>query len=333
MPGERRPVLGAHAAAMARHGRQVKQDREPRRALHQGADGGTAQAEDEVPLPVARHRPIGRLRRALADQDLGGEAGLAPSAAARPRHPQRPPGAQAGGQLAAQRPAALHVQRLIDGFVADAHGLIVAEVEPQAAGDLVRAPGCGPPPVLPTPVSAALPRHDGPVHRRPVRGDDKTGEPVLHVAPQRRVDRQLGSLRTAGGAVGMPLRGRGPVRQSAAAADTPGAWYRGHRLVSLDGTTIDLPDAPDLVEHFGRPAASRGASSFPQLRLLTLMETGPHAIFAMAFDRYDVGETGLAPEVPQQLRPGMLCLADRAFVGFDLWCPATVSGADLLWRV
>src|SRR3954452_12270868 len=217
MPGERRPVLGAHAAAMARHGRQVKQDREPRRALHQGADGGTAQAEDEVLLPVARHRPILRLRRALAEQDLGGEAGLAPSAAARPRHPQRPPGAQAGGQLAAQRPAALHVQRLIDGFVADAHGLIVAEVEPQAAGDLFWAPGCGPPPVLPTPVSAALPGHDGPVRRCTVRGDDETGEPVLHVAPQRLVDRQLGRFWTAGGSVGMPLRGRGPVRQTAAA--------------------------------------------------------------------------------------------------------------------
>src|SRR3954467_13547020 len=55
------------------------------------------------------------------------------------------------------------------------------------------------------------------------------------------------------------------VARPLAAADTPGAWYRGHRLVSLDGTTIDLPDAPDLEEHleehFGRPAASRGASS------------------------------------------------------------------------
>src|SRR3712207_1796423 len=58
-----------------------------------------SQPQDEIPLPVARHRPIGHLRRALADQDLGGDAGLAPSAAARPRHPQRPPGPQAGGQL------------------------------------------------------------------------------------------------------------------------------------------------------------------------------------------------------------------------------------------
>ncbi len=53
------------------------------------------------------------------------------------------------------------------------------------------------------------------------------------------------------------------VARPLAAADTPGAWYRGYRLVSLDGTTIDLPDAPDLEEHFGRPAASRGPAASP----------------------------------------------------------------------
>jgi hypothetical protein len=123
------------------------------------------------------------------------------------------------------------------------------------------------------------------------------------------------------------------VARPCAEPGTPGAWYRGHRLVSLDGTTIDLPDTPALDERFGRPAASRGASSFPQLRLLTLTETGTHAIFATAFDRYDVSEVRLAPELLPQLQPGMLCLADRAFVGFELWRTATAPGADLLWRV
>ena len=123
------------------------------------------------------------------------------------------------------------------------------------------------------------------------------------------------------------------VARPLAEAGTPGAWYRGHRLVSLDGTTIDLPDSPSLEERFGRPGASRGASSFPQLRLLTLTETGTHAIFAATFGHYDVSEVRLAPELLQQLLPGMLCLADRAFVGFALWRTATASGADLLWRV
>src|SRR3954452_5816496 len=67
MPGQRGPVLGARSAAVTRPAGQVKQDREPLRALHQGADLRAAQPQDEVPLPVARHRPILCLCRALAD--------------------------------------------------------------------------------------------------------------------------------------------------------------------------------------------------------------------------------------------------------------------------
>ena len=123
------------------------------------------------------------------------------------------------------------------------------------------------------------------------------------------------------------------VARPLAEPDTPSAWYRGRRLVSLDGTAIDLADTPELEERFGRPAASRGSSSFPQLRLLTLAETGTHAIFAAALDRYQVSEAHLARELLQQLQPDMLCLADRAFVGFELWRTAAASGAVLLWRV
>ncbi len=123
------------------------------------------------------------------------------------------------------------------------------------------------------------------------------------------------------------------VARPLAEPDTRGAWYRGRRLVSLDGTTIDLADTPELEERFGRPAASRGSSSFPQLRLLTLAETGTHAIFAAALDRYQVSEAHLARELLQQLQPDMLCLADRAFVGFELWRTAAASGAVLLGRV
>lgn len=113
----------------------------------------------------------------------------------------------------------------------------------------------------------------------------------------------------------------------------PGAWYRGCRLVSLDGTTLDLPDAPELEARYGRPGASRGTSSYPQLQLLSLTECGTHAIFAVALDRYDTSEVRLAPALLARLRPEMLCLADRAFVGFELWREAAASGANLLWRL
>jgi hypothetical protein len=112
----------------------------------------------------------------------------------------------------------------------------------------------------------------------------------------------------------------------------PGAWYQGRRLVSFDGTTIDVPDLPALEQHFGRPAAARGSSGFPQLRLLTLLETGSHAIFAAVIAGFSTGEVSLARRIVADLRPGMLCLADRAFVGYSLWRDAAATGADLLWR-
>jgi hypothetical protein len=118
------------------------------------------------------------------------------------------------------------------------------------------------------------------------------------------------------------------IAQPLAEPGLAGAWYRGRRLVSLDGTTIDLPDEPDLERRFGRPSASRGASSFPQVRLLALMETGTHAIFAAAIGRYDTSEVRLAPDLLERLRSGMLCLADRAFVGFALWQPGAALSAS-----
>src|SRR3954468_6853345 len=111
----------------------------------------------------------------------------------------------------------------------------------------------------------------------------------------------------------------------------PGAWYRGRRLVS--GTTILVPDEPELEQRFGRPSSSRGPGAFPQARLLALIESGTHAIFAAAIGRYDTSEVALAPPLLERLRPGMLCLADRGFVGFELWQAARAPGADLLWRV
>ena len=39
------------------------------------------------------------------------------------------------------------------------------------------------------------------------------------------------------------------VARPCAEPGTPGAWHRGRRLVSLDGTTIGPPDAPALEKH------------------------------------------------------------------------------------
>lgn len=123
------------------------------------------------------------------------------------------------------------------------------------------------------------------------------------------------------------------VVQPIAVASTKGAWYRRWRVVSLDGSTLDAADEQENDRVFGRPAASRGSSAFPQLRFVSLVENGTHVLFGTRMDGFKTGEITLAKDVVRALRPGMLCLADRNFYGFALWNQARVTEADLLWRV
>lgn len=116
---------------------------------------------------------------------------------------------------------------------------------------------------------------------------------------------------------------------------TPGAWYRGWRLMSLDGTTLDVGDTQANARAFGRPPSPRGVNAtgaFPQLRVVGLVETGTHVICGAQLGAYRSGELSLAEETLSSLGGEMLCLADRGFLGFDLWRRALATGAALVWR-
>ena len=114
---------------------------------------------------------------------------------------------------------------------------------------------------------------------------------------------------------------------------TKGAWYRGLRLVSVDGSTLEVADEAANDEAFGRPGASRGESAFPQLRFVALVENGTHVLFGTQLGPYATGEITLAKAALSALGKGMLCLADRNFFSFPLWTQARGTGADLLWRI
>ena len=113
---------------------------------------------------------------------------------------------------------------------------------------------------------------------------------------------------------------------------TKGAWFRQWRLVSLDGSTLDVADTVENDEAFGRPGASRGSSAFLKIRFVALLENGTHVLWAAHMDQYATDELTLAERVIPSLRQGMLCMADRFFPSYKLWGMAAKTGADLLWR-
>ena len=131
-----------------------------------------------------------------------------------------------------------------------------------------------------------------------------------------------------------------PIRQlhdevvrPVAVAATKGAWYRTWRLISVDGSTLDVADEKGNNEVFGRPGASRGESAYPKIRFVSLVENGTHVLFGSRMADYATSEVALAKTVLPSLGKGMLCLADRGFFGFEMWKQAAATGADLLWRV
>lgn len=157
------------------------------------------------------------------------------------------------------------------------------------------------------------------------------GDPTATTMPSKS---GISQARTRLGAAPLEALYREAVRP-VATAGTPGAWYRGWRVMSLDGTTLDVGDTQANARAFGRPASARGANvtgAFPQLRLVGLLENGTHAICAAQLGAYRTSEVALAAAVVPQLTGEMLCLADRGLLSFDLWGQAAATGAALLWR-
>lgn len=123
------------------------------------------------------------------------------------------------------------------------------------------------------------------------------------------------------------------VARPIATRRTRGAWFHGRRLVTLDGSSLQVQDSSANARAFGRPKTAKRLAAYPLIRFVMLLENGTRVPFAAAMDRWRTGEVTLAHRVISHLGKGMLCLADRLFYSYDLWTQAVATGADLLWRV
>ena len=117
-------------------------------------------------------------------------------------------------------------------------------------------------------------------------------------------------------------------------AATPGVFYAGLRVVTVDGFTLDLPDSDGNGEFFGRGGNGSGEKNpYPQLRALALAESGTRVLLAATYGPSGTGEQRLAMDLLAAMGPGMLVLADRNFASWTLWRAAAATGAALCWRM
>jgi Insertion element 4 transposase N-terminal/Transposase DDE domain len=125
------------------------------------------------------------------------------------------------------------------------------------------------------------------------------------------------------------------IARPLATALTPGAFYKGLRLMGIDGVLYTVPDSQANAAAFGYPQGGRGAGAFPQVRKLSLVELSTHAEQAFVLKgirEKESGEQSMAPALLRHLQRGMLLMWDRGFLSYKLW-QAVLLRCELLARV
>ena len=114
----------------------------------------------------------------------------------------------------------------------------------------------------------------------------------------------------------------------------PGVSCCGLRVVSMDGSTSDVPDSEPNDEHFGRPSNQSRDGAFAQVRWLAAAESGTGSLLGASIGPYRDSEQALARDLLEQgcFGPVMLVLADRKFLSWALAREFLATGAHILWR-
>ncbi len=139
-----------------------------------------------------------------------------------------------------------------------------------------------------------------------------------------RARRRLGSA---------PLRRLFEILAGPVAAGTQTAsFYRGLRVVAVDGTTLSIPDEEALTWRFPKHIGEVKEFGYPLLRLVALVECGTRALLGAAFGPDTTGELGYARSLLHHLDHSMVLLADAYYDAFDFLEAVTGTGAAFLLR-
>ena len=115
---------------------------------------------------------------------------------------------------------------------------------------------------------------------------------------------------------------------------TPGVCVGRYRTVAFDGCrTIKVPDTSRNRAWLGKMNASLGETGYPDIQLMTLVETGTRALIGAVFGSTATGELGWARTLLHLLDETMLVLADRRFDAGDFLAGVAAARAQFLVRL
>lgn len=122
------------------------------------------------------------------------------------------------------------------------------------------------------------------------------------------------------------LLARSPARHSF-------AFFKGLRLMGIDGTLLDCPDTDSNREAFGRTSNQTSHGAFPKARVVSLCELGTRVLWRNIIGTYHQSEQKLTLSLLECLNEQMLLLADRHFGVAPIIYPLLKKKTPFLIRV
>ncbi len=92
--------------------------------------------------------------------------------------------------------------------------------------------------------------------------------------------------------------------------------YCGRPVFLIDGSTVSMPDEPELVQTFGYANTKHGLSRVPVARLTFLVRAGVRAVCDYRIGHYRTGEDAQFNQMWPAIPNGAICLFDRKFCSF-----------------
>ena len=106
---------------------------------------------------------------------------------------------------------------------------------------------------------------------------------------------------------------RDALRSTAHRRRHPEAFYRGWRLVAVDGTQFSVSNTPQTSKELVKARSRRAKAAFAKITACVLMEVGLHNPLAAAIGHSGQSEWQLSVQLLAQLAKGCLLLADRLY--------------------
>ena len=109
--------------------------------------------------------------------------------------------------------------------------------------------------------------------------------------------------------------------------------YKGRQVFLIDGSTLSMPDTPELVEHFGYSGCKHGLSRFPLGRITFIVLTGANCVWDYRFADYRTSEDAQLHQMWDRLPSGSICVFDRNFSSFYNLAKLLQRGIDSISRL